>query len=116
MGSYRFIRNIGIVLLLFAVLTAYVLLKEIFIGNRKEIAIAVLFMSTIVWFWGIGLTVRSKHAYFLFKKILGFTSDIPTNFYSKHILKYIEENHIDRFVENDNFEDKLKQLLDNYRK
>lgn len=116
MDSYRFIRRIGIVLLLFAVLSGYVLLNRIFSGGNKEIAIVGFLFSTIFWFFGIGLTVRSKHAYSLFKKALAFTSGIPTNFYSKYILKYIEENYVDRLVDNDNFEDKLKQLLDNYRK
>lgn len=111
MDSYKLIRKIGIVLSLFAVLMDCLLFNKISFGDNKEIAIVSLLSSSVFWFFGIGLMVRSKLVYLLFKKMLRFTSDIPTNFYSKYILKYIDENYVDRLVNNCNFEDKLKQLL-----
>ena len=115
MDSYKLIRRIGIVLSLFAALMDWLLFNKSSSGGNNEVAIVSLLFSSVFWFFGIGLIVRSKLVYLLFKRMLRFTSDIPTNFYSKYILKYIDENYVDMLVDNDNFEKKMKQLLTNDR-
>jgi hypothetical protein len=116
MDSYKLIRRIGIIFSLFAVLMDWLLFNKSSSGGNNEVTIVSLLSSTVFWFFGIGLIVRSKLVYLLFKRMLRFTSDIPTNFYSKYILRHIEENYVDRLVDNDNFGKKIKQLFNNNRK
>jgi hypothetical protein len=97
----RFLKTYGIVLICFSIFGSYPLVSLYFMEDRSDIAVhkfVTFFVLTGVWYLatGIGILLRSKWGYFLFKfflyiLLLGFP--IGT-FIAYKSLKYIKRNDI----------------------
>ena len=97
----RFLKTYGIVLIFFSICSIYPLVSLYFMGDRPDIDVhkfVTFFALTGVWYLttGIGILLRNKWGYFLFKfflyiLLLGFP--IGT-FIAYKSLKYIKRNGI----------------------